>query len=140
MGSLGCIALLSLMGALLLAPMGSASASTYCTVHHFRARVLEGPTQGMIVNGNISLRLDGDGSLSGSLLSEDRQVLVNLVGHAQDSGIYLSFDLGYSGSTRMKIYGLGLLPQPFADCSQAMWGVFIGPQSGDQGFWYAPGG
>lgn len=132
------IALVSLLGLALLAP-ATVSASTYCTIRGFRARVFQGPTQGMMLTGNISLRLNGDGTLSGSLLSEDRQVLVNLDGHTNERGIYLAFDLGYSGSTRAKILGLGILLEPFSDCSATMWGFFIGPQSGDRGIWYAPG-
>jgi hypothetical protein len=132
------VALLSLLGAVLLAPT-TASASTYCTIRGFRAKVFQGPTEGMILNGNISMQLDGDGSLSGSLLSEDRQVLVNLVGRTHEQGIYLEFDLGYSGSIQAQILGLGVLPQPFTDCSTSMWGWFIGPQPGDRGLWYVPG-
>ena len=115
------------------------SASTYCTIRGFRAKVFQGPTRGMVLNGNISIRLDGDGSLRGSLLSEDRQVLVNLVGHTNERSIYLAFDLGYSGSTQAEILGVGVLPQPFSDCSTGMWGLFIGPQSGDRGTWHVPG-
>lgn len=94
----------------------------------------------MVLSGNISLRLDGDGSLRGTLLSTDRQVEVNLVGHTREQGIFLEFDMGYSGRTEASLFGLGVLRQPFTDCSSTMGGMFIGPQAGDRGVWFVPGG
>ncbi|MCC6805528.1 MAG: hypothetical protein IT319_21790 [Anaerolineae bacterium] len=132
-------ALAALLGAALFAP-ATASASIYCTVRGFQARVFQGPTQGMVLTGNITLRVDGDGSLSGSLLSEDRQVLVNLVGRTREQAVFLDFDMGYSGSTHRVIFGLGVLSKPFTDCSPTMVGLLIGPQSGDRGIWYVDGG
>ncbi len=134
------VALLSILGLGLLAPVATARASVYCTIRGFRASVFQGPTRGMVLNGNISLRLDPDGSLSGSLLSEDRQVQVNFVGRTTEHGIYMTFDLGYSGRTQAEIAALGVIPQRFADCTEPMLGIFVGPQPGDQGVWYTTGG
>lgn len=132
-------ALVSLLGTTLFVP-ATASASIYCTVRGFQARVFQGPTQGMVLTGNMTVRVDGDGSLTGSLLSEDRQVLVNLVGSTHEQAIFLDFDMGYSGSTHRVIFALGVLSKPFTDCSPTMLGLLIGPQPGDRGIWYVDGG
>ncbi len=110
-----------------------------CTFRGFSAVIRKGPTQGLRLSGTLRLTSSYDGSLTGSLLSTDRQVYVGVSGHAHGRAINLAFDFGYSGRTQTYLLGVGTMWEPFNKCSGAMGGLFTGPQDGDIGDWHVGG-
>jgi hypothetical protein len=140
------IALLLMVVALVLGLIGlrqgavAAAAAGSCTIDDFTAVVRQGPTRGMILAGKLRLRASRDGAVDGSVVSNDGAVLVNLVGQVNGHALYLTFDLGYSGRTRTRMFAVGTLSTAFPDCTGAMGGSLTGPQDGDLGDWSANGG
>ncbi len=90
--------------------------------------------------GKLRLRADYNGEVVGTVVSPDGAVLVNLAGTVNGRALNLTFDLGYSGRTRTRMFAVGTLTTPFPDCTGAMGGSLIGPQDGDIGDWSANGG
>jgi len=135
------LALFSILGLALFdqGTAANANSSGSCTIHGFEADVRSGPTAGMQLSGTLTLVANGNGALTGSLLSDDRQVYVTLKGEVNGYALNLAFDLGYSGRTQTYIFGTGTLQHPFPDCSGATGGLLVGPQTGDNGVWNVVG-
>jgi hypothetical protein len=113
----------------------TANSSGSCRIHGFRALVNHGPTQGMLLTGTLTLNADYLGAITGSLLSDDRQVYIKVSGTVNGHALNLAMDLGYSGRTQTYIFGTGTLSHPFPDCSGLSGGLLQGPQQGDSGIW-----
>lgn len=131
------VAVVGLIG---LSQQASATEAASCVINDFQAMVRQGPTRGMILAGRLRLRADYNGEVVGTIVSPDNAVLVHLSGTVVGRALNLTFDLGYSGYTRTRMFAVGTLTTPFPDCTGAMGGTITGPQDGDIGDWSANGG
>ena len=130
------LAVISILGMVLFVSQRNvADASGTCKIRGFQALVRHGPTQGMLLNGTLTLSADSYGAITGSLLSEDRQVYIKVSGTVNGYALNLALDLGYSGRTQTYIFGSGTLSHAFPDCSGLSGGLLQGPQKGDSGIW-----
>ena len=129
------LAIITGLGMVLFVSQRSAATANSCKIRGFQALVRHGPTQGMLLTGTLSLTADYNGTLTGSLLSDDRQVYIKASGTVNGYALNLALDLGYSGRTQTYILGTGTLSKPFPDCSGLTGGLLVGPQKGDSGDW-----
>jgi hypothetical protein len=103
----------------------------------FEATVHRGPTKGLAVEGELTLRVEPSGSASGTVKQRDGS-LVMADGQVDGRAISLAMDAG-EGRT---LYGTGVSSDgDVSDCAGEMGGTLAGPQPGDAGDWgYAIGG
>jgi hypothetical protein len=129
------LAIISGLGLVLFVSQRNVATADSCKIRGFQALVRHGPTQGMLLTGTLSLTADYNGTLTGSLLSDDHQVYIKASGTVNGYALNLALDLGYSGRTQTYILGTGTLSKPFPDCSGLTGGLLVGPQKGDSGDW-----
>ena len=106
-----------------------------CRIRGFQLLVNQGPTQGMLLAGTLSLTSDYNGALTGGLGPADGSFYIKATGTVNGYALNLAFDLGYSGRTQTYILGTGTLSKPFPDCNGMTGGLLVGPQKGDSGIW-----
>lgn len=100
-----------------------------CTMD-FEASVRQGPDAGILLVGNLSFKIDGNGRLSGALVTKDgRQIAAS--GQTVGQAISLIFNL----DTDQHIFGTGTLEHDVQECSGVMGGSLTGPNAGDSGDW-----
>ena len=134
-----CLAIISVLGVVLFKQETVPTESASCRIRGFSALVNQGPTQGMLLTGTLSLEEGAYGALTGGLKSDDGQVYIKVTGTVNGYALNLAFDLGYSGRTQTYIFGTGTLSKPFPDCTGATGGLLVGPQKGDNGVWSVKG-
>jgi hypothetical protein len=103
----------------------------------FEATVYRGPTNGLSVKGDLTLRIDPSGSASGTVKQRGGPV-VGAAGQVDGRAISLTIDMA-GGRT---LYGTGAARDgDVSECKGQMGGSLTGPKPGDSGDWgYALGG
>lgn len=105
----------------------------------FDATIREGPNMGVIMAGDLTISIDGDGALTGMLAMQDGKS-VNVAGQVVGRAINLAIEAqpASDGTQGMYIFGTGTAWQPISpdmNCGGTLGGTFSGPQPGDIGDW-----
>ena len=116
---------------------GMADASAQTCRGQFEATVHRGPTKGLSVEGELTLKIEPSGSASGTVKQRDGST-VKADGQVDGRAISLAMDAD-QGRT---LYGTGVSRgRDVSDCAGEMGGTLAGPEPGDAGDWgYAIGG
>lgn len=124
--------------AALVAPVSAqvADATIQRCVMEFEAAVRQGPSAGLVLEGEFRFSLDRAGMLQGHFALRGGRSLP-VTGQAIGRLLGLSFDMGGG----QYLWGTGAGSQPIAgpECGAAIGGTFAGPLDGDIGDWKPKG-
>ncbi len=109
--------------------LASADTARQSCTGKFEATVMRGPDAGNVLAGTITLTVDEDGNITGTLVQNDNSS-VEVVGVFRAPMIALEIRT----STGI-ISGIGRLPGGFTPCTSNFGGNFRGPRHGDSGDW-----
>jgi hypothetical protein len=101
---------------------GTAGTAVRCG-GHFEAVVDQGPDKGLSVVGTLTIDVDANGSMSGTL-QPTSGANIAVIGQVTGRAINLAMDLGGGKS----MFGTGTLFNPISQCSGTAGGPLVGPE------------
>ncbi len=97
-----------------------------------QARIQQGPSTGLTLNGDLRVTIDSANRLQGTLTRETGSPLT-VTGQIVGLAIHLSFELGDNNA----VLGVGTLQHDISNPQGTAGGLLTGPQPGDSGDWFA---
>ncbi len=97
-----------------------------------QARIQQGSSAGVTLNGDLRVTIDSANRLQGTLTRETGSP-ITVTGQIDELAIHSSFDLGDNNA----ILGVGTLQHDIGNPQGSAGGLLTGPQPGDSGDWFA---
>ncbi len=97
-----------------------------------QARIQQGPSAGLTLNGDLRVTIDSANRLQGTLTRETGSP-ITVTGQIDGLAIHWSFDLGDNTA----VLGVGTLQHDIGNPQGTAGGLLTGPQPGDSGDWFA---